>query len=256
MKQSFQHEQCGGIVRGLFTLIPSESKRLIAKAVAALPEVQHALKHGRLVIGLGTTNGYIIRELLGRDIDPERHTAGWVTDGELKVQDRDIRPKGTVLIKGEPVDMDAEEAVQDFTPDDVIIKGANAVDMSGVAGVLLASEVGGTIGNVIGVLAARGSHLIIAVGLEKLIPSVDAAADMLGIQKISHAIGKKVGMMPLRFGQVVTEIDALDILFGVEAVHVASGGVLGSEGAVTIAIEGEEERVKATMDLVREIKKG
>jgi hypothetical protein len=60
----------------------------------------------------------------------------------------------------------------------------------------------------------------------------------------------------LRFGQVVTEIDALDILFGVEAVHVASGGVLGSEGAVTIAIEGEEERVKATMDLVREIKKG
>ena len=241
-------------MRGLFTLIPSESKRLIAKAVAQLPEVQHAKKHGCLVIGLGSTNAYIINELFGKDLDPEHFVAGWITEGELRVKPRENRPKGMVFIKGKSMEMEAEVAVQDFTADDVVIKGANAIDVSGVAGVLLGSEVGGTVGKVIGVLAARGSHLIIAVGLEKLIPSVDAAMDMLGINRIDHAIGKKVGMMPLTFGTVITEIDALDILFGVEAVHVASGGVLGSEGAVTIAIEGETPEVESVMELIKTIK--
>ena len=244
------------MARGLFTLIPSESKQLIAKGVVALPEVQHALQHGRLVIGLGSTNGYIVQELLGKDVDAEHHVAGWITDGELQVQSREIRPKGTVLIKGEPVEMDAEDAVQDFTADDVVIKGANALDVSGVAGVLLASPVGGTVGKVLGVLAARGSHLIVAVGLEKLIPSVDRAVEMLGIERIDHAIGKPCGMMPVTFGKVITELDALDILFDVDAAHVASGGVLGSEGAVTIAVEGDTEQVEQVMDLIRAIKEG
>jgi hypothetical protein len=244
------------MTRGLFTLIPPESKQLIAKGVVALPDVQHALKHGRLVIGLGSTNGYIVQELLGKDVDAEHYVAGWITDGELKVQSREIRPKGTVLIKGEPVEMDAEDAVQDFTRDDVVIKGANALDVSGVAGVLLASPVGGTVGKVLGVLAARGSHLIVAVGLEKLIPSVDRAVEMLGIERIDHAIGKPSGMMPVTFGRVITELDALDILFDVDAAHVASGGVLGSEGAVTIAVEGEPEQVEQVMELIRAIKEG
>lgn len=235
-------------------MIPKESKQLIAKAVVALPEVQRALKHGRLVIGLGSTNGYIVRELLGADVDPEHHVAGWITGGELQVQPKANRPKGTVLIKGKSVDMEAEDAVRDFNADDVVIKGANAIDVSGVAGVLMASEVGGTIGKVIGVLAARGSHLIVPVGLEKLIPSVDAAVEMLGIKRIDHSIGKKVGMMPVTFGRVITEIDALDILFDVKAVHVASGGVLGSEGAVTIAVEGEDKQVQTVMDLIHSIK--
>jgi hypothetical protein len=240
--------------RGLFTLIPSESKQLIAKAVVALPEVQHALKNGRIVIGLGSTNGYVVQELLGKKVDAEHYVAGWITGGELQTQAKELRPKGTVLIKGKSVEMEAEDVIKDFTADDVMIKGANAVDVSGIAGVLMASEVGGTIGKAIGVLAARGSHLIVPVGLEKLIPSVDTAVEMLGIGRIDDALGKKVGMMPLAFGRVITEIDALDILFGVKAVHVASGGVLGSEGAVTIAVEGDVKPVEKAMDLIRLIK--
>jgi hypothetical protein len=55
-------------MQALFTLTPSESKRLIAKAVAALPEVQEAREHGYLVIGRGSTNAYLIEELLGAPI--------------------------------------------------------------------------------------------------------------------------------------------------------------------------------------------
>jgi hypothetical protein len=240
--------------RGLFTLIPSESKQLIAKAVVELPEVQFALKHGRIVIGLGSTNGYIVQELLGKKVDAEHHVAGWITNGELQTQARELRPKGTILIEGKSVDTKAEDVIQEFTASDVLIKGANALDVSGVAGVLMASEVGGTIGKVMGILAARGAHLIIPVGLEKLIPSVDTAVEMLGIGRIDDALGKKVGMMPLTFGRVITELDALDILFGVKAVHVASGGILGSEGAVTIAIEGDTKPVDKALDLIRIIK--
>lgn len=40
-------------MRAIFVLTPSESKRLIAKAVAQLPEVKRALAEGEIVIGHG-----------------------------------------------------------------------------------------------------------------------------------------------------------------------------------------------------------
>ncbi|MDI6811737.1 MAG: hypothetical protein QMD80_08765, partial [archaeon] len=48
----------------LITLTPSESKRLIAKGVKNLEEVQRALKHGTIIITLGTTNAYVVEEIL------------------------------------------------------------------------------------------------------------------------------------------------------------------------------------------------
>jgi hypothetical protein len=52
----------------------------------------------------------------------------------------------------------------------------------------------------------------------------------------------------------LTEIQALALLAGVEATHVASGGVGGSEGAVVLSIEGEESRVEKAFELVKSIK--
>jgi hypothetical protein len=46
-------------MQALFTLTPSESKRLIGKAVAAMPEVQNAKEKGYLIIGRDSTNIYI-----------------------------------------------------------------------------------------------------------------------------------------------------------------------------------------------------
>ena len=51
-------------MQALFTLTSSESKRLLGKAVAALPEVRHAKEHGYLVISRGSTNAFIIEELM------------------------------------------------------------------------------------------------------------------------------------------------------------------------------------------------
>ncbi|HAJ28233.1 MAG TPA: hypothetical protein DCG53_13490, partial [Syntrophus sp. (in: bacteria)] len=63
-------------MQAMFTLTPAESKRLIGKGVAALPEIQHAQKNGYLLVGRGSTNAYILEELLGKKIKKEGYTAG------------------------------------------------------------------------------------------------------------------------------------------------------------------------------------
>ena len=60
--------------------------------------------------------------------------------------------------------------------------------------------------------------------------------------------------MPVVNAFVITEIEAIKILTDADAVHIASGGVGGSEGAVTIVVNGSEEEVKKVFDLVDSIK--
>lgn len=45
--------------KALVTLTPAESKRLIAKGVAAMPEVKNALGSGIIIFARGTTNTYV-----------------------------------------------------------------------------------------------------------------------------------------------------------------------------------------------------
>ena len=53
-------------MRALLVLTPAESKRLIAKAVAAMPEIKKAKEHAQIVIGHGSTNVCVAEEILGR----------------------------------------------------------------------------------------------------------------------------------------------------------------------------------------------
>ena len=48
-------------ISALVVLNPSESRRLLAKATVALPEVQNAWKNGMIIIGRGITNAYVTR---------------------------------------------------------------------------------------------------------------------------------------------------------------------------------------------------
>jgi len=241
-------------VSAIFALTSSESKRLIAKGVAALPEVQRAYRQGWLVIGRGTTNAYVAEEILGVKVPKYNYAAGIICDGMLTVTKREERLLPYVLYKGQPMDMTTDDAAKQFGADDVFIKGANAVDPEGNAGVLVADDKGGTIGGALGCLAARGSYLIVPVGLEKLIPSVPEAARRCGIKRFKYALGEPLGLVPLVAAKVITEVQALAILTGVKATHVASGGINGSEGAVTLVIEGTDEQVQRAWELVRSIK--
>ncbi|MCK4846403.1 MAG: hypothetical protein KAS88_01930 [Deltaproteobacteria bacterium] len=243
--------------RAVVVLTPSESKRLIARAVVKISEVSEAMGSGRIVIIGSSTNAFVREELTGEDVDKFQSAVGRITKGELsaiKVEDR-LSP--LVLIDGLSKDITPKEALEGFTAKDVYVKGANAVDIDGNVGILLSSDYGGTIAMALGVVTARGANLIVPVGLEKLVPSVVEAAEALGGQgRIDFSTGEKVALMVLTSAKVVTEIEAIDILFGAEvtATHVASGGIGGSEGSVTLVLNGTKASVKDAFDYISNLK--
>lgn len=241
-------------VSGIMVLTPAESKRLIARAVAAMPQVKAALRSGRVIIANGTTNAFVAEEILGREVDKHNFAAGFIGAGILNATPDEERLPALVLLHGQPVDTPAKEMIKEFEANDVFIKGGNAIDPQGNVGILMANDRGGTIGMALGTLTARGAHLIMAVGLEKMISAVPAASRRCGQQRLKYAMGLKVGLMPVVNATVVTEIEALALLAGVKATHVASGGIGGCEGSVVLVVEGSDEQVQAAFALAEGIK--
>ena len=238
----------------IVVLLPSESKRLIARGVLRLPEVARVLTEGLLVVSRGITLAFVVEELTGTALPKEYCTVGIIAGGRLSSTAPDRRHGPWVFRGGVLVDEAAEDALTEFSATDVSLKGANAVDPQGHVGVLAESDAGGTIGSIWPTLSARGAHLITPVGLEKLIPSVIVAARKCGNRLFSYAMGGNVGLIPVVTSLVVTEVQALEVITGVTATHVASGGVGGSEGAVILALEGEKEAVDRAITLVESVK--
>lgn len=235
------------------TLTVAESKRLIAKAVKEHPKVRQALKNGIVAVALGSTNAYVLEELLGKEIERERYVAGLVDRYGACVVPGGRRLKTVYFEKGRLKEGDLAEIVRHMNNEDVFIKGANALDNRRIAGVMMASLTGGTIAQVLGVIKARGIQLLIPVGLEKLIPdSVDEVSNMAGIYGVDYSDGIPVGLMPVS-GEVITEVDAFRILSGARAFSLGAGSV-GEPGARTYLIIGEEDQVKRAVAVYEEVK--
>ncbi len=243
-------------MKAAFTLIPAESRRLIAKAVVQMEEIKIAKKKAYIILNGGTTNGYIAQELLGmRDLEPQKFTGGTNTHRLLCVTDADKRtPFPIILYKGERSSKTLPEALQDFHIETVLIKGANAIDPEGNVGVITSGFDGGTIGATYGTVTSQGLKYIFAVGLEKMVASVKVAAAWAGAKTFDYTMGADFGMFCIPNGTIVREIEALKILADVEAKHIASGGVGESAGAVVLVIKGEEANVRKAISIVESIK--
>jgi len=243
-------------MKAAFTLIPAESRRLIAKAVIEMEEIRISKERAYIILNGGTTNGYIAQELLGaRDLEPQKFTAGTNTHRLLCVTDADKRtPFPIILYKGEKSEKTLPEALKDFHIETVLIKGANAIDPDGNVAVISSGFDGGTMGVTLGTAVSQGLSYLVPVGLEKLVPSVEEACRWTGAKTIDYTIGADFGMFLIPNAKVVTEIEALKILADVEAKHVASGGVGESAGSVVLVIKGEEEKVKKAVSIVESIK--
>ncbi len=241
-------------MEALFTLTSSESKRLLGKAVAAMPEVQHAKENGYLVIGRGSTNAFILEELLGDKMEKERYVAGQIIKGVFCVLAGGMRSKPIVLHKGEVQNVEPGTVVDKLTPGDLFIKGANAIDPFGNVGVVMAGPGGGTMGQFYMALKAQGIPSLYVAGLEKLIPSVEEAAHYGGKMALGRSIGCRVGMALVADARLVTEVEAIDILFGLKAVPYAAGGWGGAEGSITLIVEGDDKEVNCCLDFIEGIK--
>ncbi|MDP6272512.1 MAG: hypothetical protein QGI84_00750 [Dehalococcoidia bacterium] len=238
---------------GLVMLRPTEGKRLIAKAVMELEEVKRVMDKGWFVVSRGVTMAYVLDEL-GIHVEKQNATAGIVAQGRLGsvVAENQLGP--WVFKDGKLSETPPDVALNQFSHTDVSIKGANAVDMEGHVGVLAAHPAGGTVGGIWPVLTARGAHWISPVSMERLIPSVLEAAKYMGNYLHNYVMGGIAGLMPITGAKVVTEIQALERMTGVKVVHVASGGVAGSEGSVILALEGDDETVRTAFELCESVK--
>jgi hypothetical protein len=239
------------------TLTPAEGKRLIAKAISCMDSVQKAYREGILIIATSTTTAYVAEELMGKEINKGMFTAGVVTKEGASITKADGRYKHYVFEKGALKECTTPELVPYLArmgPDDVMIKGANAIDPFGAAGILLAGSGGGTIGTAWGHLIRNGAQLIIAAGLEKLVPGpLDGVAPMMGTEAIDKAMGWKCGMMVVQ-GQIITEMEAMKLLFGVDVIPVAGGGIDGAEGCKIFLLEGPAKNVELAYKGLSEIK--
>ena len=244
-------------MRAQITLTSSESKRLIAKGVKALPSIQKALNNHTIILAGGTTNGFLVEEFLGETIQKKStYTVGIVTEGKTGLSNEEDRIHPYLITKGKAMERDFhwKTYLPQIEPGDVFIKGGNAVDHTGLAAVLASNNMGGTIGAAWGPLLQRGIELVVPIGLEKLVPDVRGAVEFMAGHPIDEAIGDKVGLMPMLGATVVTEITALETLYKVKAKCIASGGVDGSEGAVVLVIDGEENEVKKAFEGIISLK--
>jgi hypothetical protein len=234
-------------------LTVAESKRLIAKGVAALPEVERAMAEGMLVVATGTTNAYVLEELWGKRFDKRRYRSGITTPKEPeKKEDPRGEPIPDVVFRKGEVDksLNRYNAVEHMGKGDVYLKGANTVNyMDNQVGVLIGGPTGGTVGAVIGTIIGKGITLILPVGLEKLTYEDIDTLHLLA----SDEDYEGPRMWPIT-GIIITEIEALEILTGVEATLYAAGGIAGAEGSVRLMLMGTEEEVNEALELVESIK--
>ncbi len=240
-------------MRGQITITVNEAKRLIAKAIVQLPKVQDALREGKVLLKGGTTVSAVAEELVGFSlrisgrVTPLGTKAAWIKTGA---------PHTVLIEKGEPKNVDGclEEVAGAMNRDDVAIVGANALDIYGNAALMAGAPLGGGTERVLEGLMTKGAIIIVAAGLEKLIPHpIQEAVRAAGRETIDVAIGMEVGLMPI-VGRVITEVEAIESLAEVKATVIGAGGIMGAEGATTLVVEGEREEVQKIFAWVQEIK--
>jgi hypothetical protein len=220
----------------LVSLTVSESKRLIAKGVAAHEPVRRAVQEGIVAIGSGTTNGYVIEELTGERIDKKALVTGRTLPVGYSGPAITYTGEDLILRKGERVrGVRATQYVNEMGPGDVFMKGVNALNYERRQGaVLIGHPTGGTVGAILGTLVARRVRFLHPAGLEKSL-CVDLAAVAGRINADASGKGPTLWLVP---GELFTEIEALAVLAGVEAVPAGAGGIGGAEGAVWLALFG------------------
>lgn len=258
-------------MRAVVTLTPTESKKLIAKAVVRTPEVARAREKGEVAIHPSTTTYFVFEELTGQKpatevwlcgaIVPKGLCAEWGSYVQLTrgaeylakpggfphswiIKDGRLQPQKTI-----------DELCQTLGPDDVYVKSGNALDPEHNVGVLIGSMAEGTIARIAAASKKRGFPIVLAMGLEKLIPiPIKQASRALGSgKKLDYSMGLRCGLLPVP-GTTVTEIEALKILAGVDSSPVAAGGVGGAEGSIVLVLFGEKKKVGKAIEAVEAVK--
>jgi hypothetical protein len=242
-----------------YLLTPAAGKRLIAKSLLHIPSIKEALQNKTVVIIAGTTNGYVAEEFLksigqAESFSKERFFRGitlppkYEMNSEGRLNDENRFPGDVVIVKGK---WEKGRTINDIAGDlkkgDVIIKGANAVNLDSMqAAIYIGHPTGGTISVPLQAVIGKRVELYLPVGLEKRI-----SGDINKIAVILNSPNANgFRYLPVS-GNVITELQAINLISGAEAELVAGGGVCGAEGSCWIAVTGSEEQLSKADELLK-----
>ncbi|HOU15593.1 MAG TPA: hypothetical protein PKZ84_21020 [Anaerolineae bacterium] len=236
-----------------FNLTPVMGKRLIGKGMAQHPDIQRVLQKGTLLIVAGTTNGYVAEEILTALGQAEGFSRVGFRRGVTVAQGAKL-PKAELA--GDVVIVDGQwqpgktvfDVAESLKAGDVVLKGGNAFDPYGQAAVQIGHPQGGTVMAIVPAVIGRRVQLIVPIGLEKRVfDDIHTLA-----QRVNAPETDGPRLMPLP-GAVFTELDAIQLLTGAEAILIAGGGIFGAEGSAWIGVSGTEEQVAAAAALIKSV---
>lgn len=242
-------------MRVSLVLTVAQSKRLIARGVARLPEILLALELGTIAIGRGTTNGYVAEELLGVTIPKGEYVAGRTLPSSITAERLGSGSYPDIVLRqGQCLpEISLSQAISQMRIGDVVIKGGNALNyQQQLVGVLIGHPTGGTTGDNYGTIISRKIHLIIPIGLEKLVYEDINELSRLSREPSTYPAAVCIPLFPIT-GTIITEIEAFALLTGVKARLLSAGGVGGAEGAVWLLLDGTEEQLDAALVLYQSL---
>ncbi|MCK5552105.1 MAG: hypothetical protein KAJ09_03095 [Deltaproteobacteria bacterium] len=240
-------------MRAQVTVTVNEAKRIIAKGISRMPSVQNALRSGKIFLKGGTTVSCVSEELTGK---PLRISGRIVPEGTKTAQVQSLGFHCALIEGGELIDADEslEQTIENLKAQDVAVIGANAIDVFGNSALMYGIALGGGPGRIISGVIAEIENIIIAAGLEKLVPgSITDIVTKAGRKNVDRSIGMAVGLIPLG-GRIITEKDAISLLAEVSCTVVGRGGVFGAEGATTMIIEGDKREVENVFQIILSLK--
>jgi hypothetical protein len=262
------------------SLIPAESKKLIAKAITSLDSFQRALKEGLIILHPSSSTYFMVEEITGRKPPTDVWVCGLIVPKGACVEmgtminkhtsspnpeqagEADSRhnpaayPYSWALRRGELLlGKPLGSLLEQMGPEDIYVKGVNALDVKGTVGILWGSLAeGGTSAMVMAAQRRKGFKVIFSAGLEKLVPfPIEKVAKEAKKFKYDYGMGIPCGLLPCK-GVVVTELRAVEILSGARAVPIAAGGLGGAEGAITLVIKGNKEQVSKAIKHIEDSK--
>lgn len=236
------------------TFTVEESKELISLGTIEHESVKKALSSHKVLLKGGTTVSRIAEKLIGRSLRISGRIAERGTVAALADNDE----PHSVLIKDKSyinIDSNFSNEVKNLKDGDVIISSANLFDSHGNAAIMAGSEGGGSVGMSLGAWYTEGPKIIIPIGIEKLVPgNINEIIKNTSRKGKKFSYGMAVGLFPIQ-GELITEIEALNILTGVKSFPLGSGGLGIAQGSITLEIQGNNEQIRKTIEIVKGIKR-
>lgn len=235
------------------TLTAEEGKRVIARGISSLPEVNRVMKQGILLLKGGTTVSAVSEALVGIKL----RISGRITGRGTVSAERNIEGPHSIVVKdGKPeiADGHLEEIASQMGPNDLAICGANIVDKDGSAAMMAGRFFGGEPGRILPLLHVEGVPIIVTAGLEKYSPfSLRDAMSRTGRNIPDLSMGMSVGLVQI-MGKVFNEVDGIYALGATQVTVIGRGGIYEGAGSSTFLIEGDEEWATDFMEYVCSIK--